>query len=59
MVSPARGKAGFIDETGAWAVPPTLTCARPFSDGLASAEREKGQSGYIDRAGNWVVQPEY
>jgi hypothetical protein len=55
-----RGKAGYVDETGAWTIPATFRGANAFSEGLGGAQDdETGLWGYIDRSGSWVIEPQF
>jgi hypothetical protein len=49
---------GFIDRTGAVAIPPRFGRASSFSEGLAAAA-EDGPYGYVDKAARWVVRPKF
>jgi hypothetical protein len=57
------GKSGFIDETGAWVIRPTISQgprALPsgvddFSDGVAFISELNGRQGWIDRSGSLVL----
>lgn len=51
------GRWGFIDRSGAFAIPPTYR-TRPgdFSEGLARIEMD-GKFGFIDRDGEIVIEP--
>ena len=58
-----RGKSGFIDDTGAWVIPPSISegpRALPagvddFSDGMAFISELNGRQGWIDRTGRLVL----
>lgn len=51
------GRWGFIDRSGAVAIPPRFDAVEPFSEGLASV-REGKKLGYVDRTGSWALVPE-
>jgi len=46
---------GYIDKTGALAIPAQFSFARAFSNGLAGASIGR-TSGWIDRSGRFVWQ---
>ena len=52
------GKAGFLDATGRWVIPPRYQDALPFSDGLAAVQ-VGGKWGFIDPSGKEVLAPRY
>lgn len=59
VAAPDGGLAlwGFIDETGAWVVPPTYRGVTPFSGGLAGVgcdDYGRACKAYVDRAGKVV-----
>jgi len=45
---------GYIDETGAWAIPQRYAAARSFENGLALVEKRSGERGYIDAQGHEI-----
>jgi hypothetical protein len=49
------GKMGFIDSSGAFAIPPTFDHVDDFHEGLAFAVRG-AQSGYIDQTGDFAIR---
>jgi len=51
-------KYGYINKTGALAIPATFDRAMKFSEGLAAAKLEKFY-GYLDPAGTWVISPRF
>ncbi|MBQ9262770.1 MAG: WG repeat-containing protein, partial [Clostridia bacterium] len=62
----ASGKWGYIDHSGAWALPPRFDAADVFRGDYAAAmlsdgdeDEERYHWGVIDREGNWVVEPRY
>jgi hypothetical protein len=56
------GKWGYIDAAGTVIVPPSLTYAHEFSEGVGLVEFDGGDSdadlGFIDAEGNLVIGPE-
>ena len=48
------GPWGFVDKTGAVAIPLHFSAAGGFREGLAHASRGK-ISGFIDKSGKWVI----
>lgn len=48
-------RCGFLDFTGAWAIPPRFEMAYPFSQGLAQTKMDGEQWGYINRQGEVVI----
>lgn len=57
-VQEAGGAWGYVDPTGAWAIPPAFEAAGRFSDGMAPA-RQDGQWGFIGKRGQWLVPPQF
>jgi hypothetical protein len=57
-VSDARGRWGYIDQTGAVVIPMTYHGAGPFREGLA-AVLQSGQYGYINSLGEWAVRVQF
>lgn len=62
-----EGMAGYIDQTGDWAIAAKYmlapdfsrdVAARPFWNGLA-AVRSKGAWGFVDPEGNWAILPRF
>ena len=53
-----QGHDGFLDRTGAVAIPPTFNSAGSFSQGLAAA-RKGDLWGYIDKMGAWKIEPAF
>ncbi len=51
-------KWGFVDERGAWRIPPTFEYANDFAEGLAVVQAN-GKYGAIDASGRFAVPPEY
>ena len=51
-------KIGFIDRTGAWAVPPQFDKVR-HTDARAYLVKKDGKYGMIDHQLNWLFPPEY
>ena len=51
-------RVGFIDKTGAFAIPPIFESARDFVDGLAPV-RFEGKWGFIDNKGKWAIEPRF
>ena len=49
-------KWGYVDHSGSWVIPPSLTNAEPFWHGLARVGFGKGRWGYIDKRGSVVWQ---
>jgi len=49
-------QVGYVNMTGAWAIPPRYDRARPFRNGLALVS-VKGQQGFIDNSGKWRIGP--
>lgn len=55
----SKGKVwGYINRTGAYAIPLNYTHAKDFSDGLAAVE-ENGKWGFIDPTGKMVIPAQY
>jgi hypothetical protein len=55
-----RGKAGYIDKTGAIAIPPQFAAALPFSEGLAAVQPEpEGPWGYIEASGEQIIDAQF
>jgi len=58
-----NGKAGFIDEKGAWVINPQFTDARWFDrERLAAVSTGTAQAprwGFIDRKGAFVIAPQF
>lgn len=57
-VQESGGAWGYVDATGAWAIPPGFEAAGRFSDGMAPA-RQGGQWGFIGKRGQWLVPPQF
>jgi len=57
---PAMGRGGFgyMDERGAFVIPPTFEQARNFKEGLACVQ-VNGKWGYIDQRGVFVLPPQF
>lgn len=55
------GLYGYVDESGATAIPFQYSAASDFINGYADASpaEDENRHGLIDRAGNWVIPPEY
>ncbi len=53
-----KGKIGYIDTSGSYAIPAQFKHARGFSQGYAGAEENK-KWGFIDPSGAWVVTPRF
>ena len=50
--------AGYIDETGEWAIRPQFLEAEPFGEGLAAVrDWATDEYGFINEAGEWVITP--
>lgn len=47
---------GYVDTTGAWAVPPMFDKAARFGEGLAAVEVE-GKVGFIEKTGGFAIEP--
>ncbi len=54
----SHGRYGFVDRTGAIAIPLIYEGADNFSDGLAKIELN-GKIGFIDPDGTLVIPPKY
>ena len=51
---------GYLDPTGAWALPCRYLDAQPFSEGLAFAQDAgTGAYGFVDEAGAWTIPPRF
>ena len=50
----SKGKFGYVDHHGSWAVPPMFDNVQDFSEGVAAVEIDH-RWGFIDRAGNFLV----
>ncbi|WP_455139562.1 WG repeat-containing protein [Thermophilibacter sp.] len=57
----STGLWGLVDETGAWAVGPSLPSAPgPLSEGLlAACDAATGRWGYLAPDGSWAVRPSF
>jgi len=65
------GKWGFINEKGAWIIPPKYDKVLSFKDGLAAANKGytynpkavdkcfPGKWGFINTKGEWVIKPKF
>lgn len=55
-----NGKWGYVDTSGSWVIPPTLSHAEGFWHGLARVAWAEGAYGYIDKRGEavWRNAPE-
>ena len=53
------GRGGYIDNTGAWAVPPRYTFGCHFTEGFAFVHNDKGYLGVVDAKGKVVVPFRY
>jgi hypothetical protein len=53
------GKVGFIDKSGKFVIPPTLSSAYSFSEGLAVVIDKKGKYSFIDKQGNRTIPGEF
>ena len=53
-VEDAKGKCGFIDETGEVVIPCKWKCVWNFYDGLASVKDANGKEYIIDKTGKIV-----
>src|SRR5208282_1048765 len=60
MKDKEKGKWGFIDKTGKFAIKPQFNDASfsLLSDGLAPVETG-GKYGFIDRTGKFVIEPQF
>ena len=54
-----RGRFGFIDRSGNWAIEPKFSQARSFEGELAKAQDPDGRWGLIDQSGKWRLKPGY
>jgi hypothetical protein len=54
---PDSGLWGFLDKTGALAIPPAFSHASSFDNGLAKVGNEPGKVGLIEPDGTWRIQP--
>ncbi len=53
-------RAGYINISGEWVIPPQFADAHSFSEGYASVlDTDTGLWGYIDTEGNFVLPPQY
>jgi hypothetical protein len=50
---------GYINKDGTFAIPPTYTDAKSFSEGCAAVQRTGEKWGYIDKTGKSVIAPKY
>ena len=51
---------GYLDPTGAWALPCRYMDAQPFSEGLAFAQDAgTGAYGFVDETGTWAIAPRF
>lgn len=53
-----KGKVGFINTSGIYAITPQFDNARSFSEGYAAAEKNN-LWGFINPSGEWVIEPKY
>lgn len=53
------GKCGFINKTGAMAIPPQFDGADGFDHGVAPVRIGEDNWGFIDRTGKFIVPPKY
>jgi len=62
-LAPARvdlqSRAGYVDRTGKWVIPPRYIVAFPFQDGLARSLTEDRRPCYITREDQrvWCGEP--
>lgn len=55
-----RGKHGFINRNGDYAIPPIFGAAGSFSNGLAPVlDIATGKWGYVNKKGQYVIQPQF
>ena len=58
-----RESWGYLNESGAVAIPGNFTDAAEFREGLAAASELDGEGrrryGFIDAKGEWVIQPQF
>jgi hypothetical protein len=54
-----RGRCGYVNRDGVFAIPPTYKVAKPFSEGLAAVYQENVGWGVIDPSGNYVIEPTF
>jgi hypothetical protein len=52
-------KFGYMDRSGCYVIPPKLSWAGNFSDGLAPAETESTPVGYINSTGAFSIAPRF
>jgi hypothetical protein len=57
----ARTMAGYIDRTGALAIPTHFDTTEPFSNGLGAIEidAQSGSWGFVDKDGKVVIAPQF
>ncbi len=53
-----NGLIGYLDEGGAWAIPPAFSAAGAFNGGIAAVGLPSG-IGLIDLNGDWLLSPLY
>lgn len=49
-----NSKCGYVDISGAWAIPPTFSYAEDFRGGLARVTWKAGEYGYVDKTGKTI-----
>ena len=57
-LSTDKGRYGYLNPEGQWALRPQYAYAEPFEDGCAVAALDSG-SGLIDPNGTWKISPKY
>lgn len=50
-----RGRWGFLNTDGQWAIEPVYDAVGPFSEGRAPAKKQR-QTGYLTYSGEWAFQ---
>ena len=51
-----KGKCGYVDTSGLWAIPPAFSYAEDFRGSLARVAWKDGDHGYIDKTGKTIWQ---
>ena len=57
-LSTEKGRYGYLNAKGEWAIPPQYAFADEFYEGRAMAMLDSG-CGLIDENGGWIISPKY
>jgi hypothetical protein len=55
----AKGKWGYLDPQGKWAIPAKFERAGVFRNGLAPAREAGGKWGFLKPDGSWGIEPKF